>query len=81
MDAFIADRVAALRLRYLDPMTGEWASSWDTTQEVPTGQRPIGLPGMVEITLYLADSAGNPVDFSTRVDLPLFVVAPTPTPG
>ena len=39
------------------------------------------LPPLVEITLYLADTHGGIVDFSTRVDLPLFRIPPTPGPG
>jgi general secretion pathway protein J len=76
--AYILDQVAGLRFRYLDPQTGEWVNTWDTTVQPPTGQLPIGLPGAVEVTLFLADNQGGVHDFSTIVDLPLFIPPPTP---
>jgi general secretion pathway protein J len=77
--AYMLDQVAGLRFRYLDPGTGEWLDSWDTTVEPPPGQPPIGLPGAVEITLFLADEDGGVHDFGTIVDIPLANLAP-PTP-
>jgi len=78
--AYLIDRVAGLRLRYLDPQTGEWSDSWDTTAVAPGQQGPPGLPGAIEITLFLADGQGGVHDFGTIVDLPLAVL-PTPRPG
>jgi general secretion pathway protein J len=76
--AYLIDQVAGLRLRYLDPQTGEWTDSWDTTA-VRTGQQgPPSLPGAVEITLFLADAQGGVHDFGTIVDLPLANLVPTP---
>jgi len=77
--AYLIDQVAGLRFRYLDPQSGDWVDTWDTTVEVPTGQPPIGLPGAVEVTLFLADNSGGVHDFGTIVDLPLANLAP-PTP-
>jgi general secretion pathway protein J len=77
--AYVLDQVAGLRFRYLDPMTGEWTDRWDTTDQPPPPQPPIGLPGAVEITLFLADDSGGVHDFGTIVDLPLFALPP-PTP-
>jgi general secretion pathway protein J len=80
--AYVLDQVAGLRFRYLDPLTGEWVDSWDTTVEPPPGQPPIGLPGAVEVTLFLADEEGGVHDFGTIVDIPLAnLVPPTPTGG
>jgi general secretion pathway protein J len=80
--AYVLDQVAGLRFRYLDPLTGEWVDSWDTTAEPPPGQPPIGLPGAVEVTLFLADTEGGVHDFGTIVDIPLANLAPpTPTGG
>lgn len=79
--AYIMDQVAGLRFRYLDPQSGAWVSTWDTTVQPAAGQLPIGLPGAVEVTLYLADNQGGVHDFSTIVDLPLFVPPPTPIGG
>jgi general secretion pathway protein J len=78
--AYVLDQVAGLRFRYLNPQTGEWLDSWDTTVQPPGGQPPIGLPGAVEITLFLADEDGGVHDFGTIVDIPLANLAP-PTPG
>ncbi|MCX8071516.1 MAG: prepilin-type N-terminal cleavage/methylation domain-containing protein [Candidatus Binatia bacterium] len=80
-DVYLVDRVAGLRLRYLDPATGSWLNSWDTTVPVQPGQTPVGLPPVVEIQLFLFDNSGGYVEFSTRVDLLLYVPPPTPGPG
>lgn len=80
--AYVLDQVAGLRFRYLNPQTGEWVDSWDTTVEPPPGQPPIGLPGAVEVTLFLADEEGGVHDFGTIVDVPLSnLMPPTPRPG
>ena len=76
--AYVLDDVAGLRFRYLDPTTGDWTDSWDTTVNVAPGQLPHGLPGAVEVTLFLADKTGGVHDFGTIVDLPLANLAPTP---
>jgi general secretion pathway protein J len=77
--AYLLDQVAGLRFRYLDPETGSWVDAWDTTVERP-GQPPRGLPGAVEVTLFLADNTGGVHDFGTIVDLPLANLMPTPHP-
>jgi prepilin-type N-terminal cleavage/methylation domain-containing protein len=80
--AYVLDQVAGLRFRYLDTQTGEWVDSWDTTAEPAPGQPPIGLPGAVEVTLFLADTDGGVHDFGTIVDIPLSnLMPPTPRPG
>lgn len=78
--AYVLDRIAGLRLRYLDPETGEWLDSWDTTADPLPGRPPRGLPGAVEITLFLIDNDGGVHDFGTIVDLPLANLGPTPYP-
>jgi len=78
--AYLADQVAGLRFRYLDPSSGDWADSWDTSQPPTNPNDPaISLPGAVEVTLFLADESGGVHDFSTIVDLPLANLLPTPT--
>jgi prepilin-type N-terminal cleavage/methylation domain-containing protein len=79
--AHILDQVAGLRFRYLDPETGAWTDTWDTTEEPPPGKLARGLPGAVEITLFLTDSGGGIHDFGTIVDLPLYAPPPTPAGG
>jgi prepilin-type N-terminal cleavage/methylation domain-containing protein len=76
--AYLIDQVAGLRLRYLDPQTGQWTDSWDTTVVRAGQQGPSSLPGAVEITLFLADAQGGVHDFGTIVDLPLANLVPTP---
>ena len=76
--AYVLDRVAGLRFRYLDPGSGEWVDSWDTTEDPKPGHPPRGLPGAVEVTLFVADNDGGVHDFGTIVDLPLSNLAPTP---
>jgi prepilin-type N-terminal cleavage/methylation domain-containing protein len=78
--AYVLDQVAGLRFRYLNPQTGEWADSWQTTVQPAPGQLPVGLPGAVEVTLFLADNEGGVHDFGTIVDIPLSNLTP-PTPG
>jgi general secretion pathway protein J len=79
--AWIIDRVVGLRFRYLDPQTGDFVDSWDTTAERAPNEPPIGLPGAVEVTLFLADNNGGVHDFGTIVDLPLANLSPTPPVG
>jgi general secretion pathway protein J len=79
--AHLLDQVAGLRFRYLDPETGDWVDSWDTTVPPPPPQVRRGLPGAVEITLFLADNEGGIHDFGTIVDLPLANIVPTPQGG
>jgi len=79
--AYVIDQVVGLRFRYLDPESGEWVDTWDTTEDPSPGKPPRGLPGAVEITLFLADSDGGVHDFGTIVDLPLMVLPPTPGPA
>lgn len=80
--AYLLDQVAGLRFRYLDPLSGEWLDSWDTTAPPPPGQPAPGLPGAVEVTLFLTDNEGGVHDFGTIVDLPLSnLMPPTPRPG
>jgi len=78
--AYVLDQVAGLRFRYLNPQTGEWVDSWDTTVQPAPAQPPVGLPGAVEVTLFLADNEGGVHDFGTIVDIPLSNLTP-PTPG
>ncbi len=80
-EVYLVDRVAGLRFRYLDPASGEWVNAWDTTAAVQPGEAPVPLPPVVEVQLFLFDDTGGYVDFSTRVDLPLYSPPPTPAPG
>jgi general secretion pathway protein J len=63
----VAQDIDSFDVRYLDPLTGEWLESWDSTQ--PAAQ--IGrLPSQVWITLVLRDSAGGGnAKFETKIPL------------
>jgi general secretion pathway protein J len=62
--------VESFELSYLDPMTGEWLSTWDTTQAA--GQ-PNRLPTQVKITLTVPNlrGTGPAMKVTTRASLPL----------
>lgn len=49
----LAERVQGLDISYLDPLSGEWLSSWNTTQGA-TGQ-PNRLPAQVKFLLTVDD--------------------------
>ncbi len=63
----LAEDVASLEISYLDPLTGEWTDSWDSTQ--PAGQ--LGrLPSQVWITLELNGGPGDAtIKFETKTTI------------
>ena len=65
----LAEDVASLEITYLDPLTGEWTDSWDSTQ--PAGQ--LGrLPSQVWITLELNGGPGDTtLRFETKAAVPI----------
>jgi general secretion pathway protein J len=65
----VAEDVEMFDVKYLDPMTGNWLETWDTTQL--TGQ-PGRLPWEVKITIRLK-SVNNtpPFAYSTKTTLPM----------
>lgn len=62
----LAENVASFDLAYLDPVTGEWVDSWDSTQAAGQLGR---LPAQVKVTLILNGGIG---------DRPLKLVSKTP---
>lgn len=65
----VAENLKEFRIRYLDPMTSQWLTTWDTMQL--TGQ-PNRLPLEVEITIVLKGVGdGPPYSYTTKVFLPL----------
>jgi general secretion pathway protein J len=65
----VAENVQEFHLRYLDPMTSQWVTTWDSMQI--SGQ-PNRLPLEVEITIVLkAVGNGPPYSYTTKVFLPL----------
>lgn len=65
----LAEDVERFNLRFLDPLTGQWVETWDTTNAIQQGGR---LPLAVEITLTLANvPPGIDKTFMTRATLPM----------
>jgi general secretion pathway protein J len=65
----VAEDVDTFELRFLDPMTGMWVDSWDTTQV--SGQ-PNRLPLEVEVKLVLNGIGGGaPYSYVTKLFLPI----------
>ncbi|MDP9151103.1 MAG: prepilin-type N-terminal cleavage/methylation domain-containing protein [Myxococcota bacterium] len=65
----VAEDVDEFDVRFLDPQTGQWIETWDSTQAA--GQ-PNRLPLEVEITLELKGVGGSlPYRYTTKVFLPI----------
>jgi general secretion pathway protein J len=62
--------VSKFELSFLDPLTGEWSNTWDTTQ---AAMQPNRLPTQVRIKLTVPNLRGNGPEqvFGTRASLPL----------
>ena len=65
----VAEDIEAFDLRYLDPLTGTWSDSWDSTQVSGQLSR---MPLEVKITLTLKPVKNDPpYTFSTKVLIPI----------
>lgn len=66
----LIEDVVSLELSYLDPLSGEWTSTWDTTQDA---MQPNRLPSQVKIVLTVPNIKGYGPDqtFGTRASLPM----------
>ena len=65
----ICEDVSQFDLSYLDPLTGEWSETWDSTQAAGQFQR---LPVQIKISLVLNGGIGNaPIKLETRVPIPM----------
>jgi general secretion pathway protein J len=65
----VAENVESFDLKYLDPTTGQWLDSWDTTQV--SGQ-PGRLPLEIKIVLVLKGVPGGMSEtFTTKVMMPM----------
>lgn len=70
----LIDDVQSFQLRFLDPETSEWLSSWDATYWTTTmGTQPNRLPSQVEIQVTVPNIRGNGPDqtFGTRAMIPI----------
>jgi len=65
----LVENIRDFELEYLDPISGDWVRSWDTTQ---TAGQPNRLPSQVKIILTLPDlrDATEDVVFGTRAVIP-----------
>jgi general secretion pathway protein J len=65
----VAEDISSFELRYLEPLTGQWVETWDSTQV--TGQ-PNRIPLAVRIKLVLKGVGnGSPYSYTTKVFLPI----------
>jgi general secretion pathway protein J len=63
----LVDDVDSFSLRYLDPLTGLWTDSWDTTSTAAQFGR---MPLQVEIKLVMKGGpAGEPIRLSTKTPI------------
>jgi general secretion pathway protein J len=66
----LVDEVEGFDLEYLDPLSGEWLRTWDTTQ---AAMQPNRLPSQVKIMLTVPDPMDPDEEqtFVTRATIPL----------
>jgi general secretion pathway protein J len=65
----LAENIESLDIAYLDPVTGEWLETWDSTQPAAQLGR---LPAQVWITIMLAGGpGGEAIQFLTKATLPI----------
>ena len=65
----LAENIEAFDIRYLDPLTGTWGETWDTTQTFGQFNR---LPLELRIALTMKGLPGNEATiFTTKVMLPM----------
>jgi general secretion pathway protein J len=66
----LIEDVDKLELSFLDPLSGEWLASWDTTQGT---MQPNRLPSQVSISVTVPNVRGTGPEqkFTTRASLPL----------
>jgi general secretion pathway protein J len=65
----VAEDLESFELRYLDPLTGQWVETWDSTQV--TGQ-PNRIPLAVRVKVVLKGVGnGSPYSYTTKIFLPI----------
>ena len=65
----LIDNVRTFELSFLDPLTNDWVTTWDTTQ---TAMQPNRLPAQAKITITVPNINGRGPDqtFGTRTHFP-----------
>lgn len=66
----LCEDIKSFNLSYLDNLTGDWKTEWDSTQIVDA----LRLPQQVRIELVLNGKNGEPITFMTKV--PIMMQAP-----
>lgn len=64
----LAEDIAGFDVSFLDPLTGEWVETWDSTQPAAQLGR---LPMQVSIVLTLEGGPGGTTSFQTKVAIPI----------
>lgn len=63
----ICEDIVSFDVQYLDPLSGEWADHWDSTQAAENVGR---LPSYAKVSLVLRGGAGGePIRFATQIPL------------
>jgi general secretion pathway protein J len=65
----LIENIRSFEVTFLDPLTAEWADTWDTTQP---GMQPNRLPSQAKILLTVPNVSGRGPDqtFGTRTNFP-----------
>ncbi len=66
----LCENIRSFNLAYLDNVTGDWKTDWDSTQVVES----LRLPQQVRIELVLNGQNGEPITFMTKA--PIMMQAP-----
>jgi general secretion pathway protein J len=65
----VAEDVEEFDLKYLEPLTGQWLDSWDSTQ---VNGQPQRLPYEISIRLVMKGIPGSiPYKFETKIPMPM----------
>ena len=65
----VAEDISSFELRYLEPLTGQWVETWDSTQ---VNGQPNRVPLAVRVKLVLKGVGnGSPYSYTTKVFLPM----------
>lgn len=64
----LAEDIQLFKLEYLDSVTGQWNTSWDTGQ---MDLKSLRLPAQVRVELVLNRANGPAIPFITKVSLPM----------
>jgi general secretion pathway protein J len=65
----LIENVKTFELSFLDPLTSDWVTTWDTTQ---SAMQPNRLPSQAKITISVPNIQGRGLDqtFGTRTFFP-----------